>query len=68
MKTYEIIQAEPLQKKLCELMGLDPGMVASMTIHLEPAAPIVINVTLFADKKILDIDFSQFSRVMEIEK
>jgi hypothetical protein len=66
MKTYAIVDSEPLQNKLCEIMGIDPGLVASMTIKLRPSQPVFVEVTLLAEEKMLLYDFSGFSKAIEI--
>lgn len=54
----EIPRAEPVVIEICKALRVDPGLVRRIVLDFYLDNPVVAYVEMYADKRILDIQWS----------
>jgi len=53
----DVIRAESLAEKICEVLGIDPGKVRSVAIRLTAGEPAYVGVEMLGHARLLEIDY-----------
>lgn len=57
----DVIKAEALATKICEILGLNPGRVRTVKITLTAGEPAFVWVEMLGTAQLFDIDYSSLA-------
>ena len=56
-QVIQVAKADELSTKICQALGIDPGMVARLIVDLQVHEPAMVHVQFVGSVKLLDLDW-----------